>query len=95
MMARRFGLWIDGAYRITESVEAIFNPYTGEVFAEACLAGEREIDQAICAAVKAFASFRSLSRGRRAELLRGIAEEIRRNREELATWIVRETDRRL
>jgi len=90
-MPRRFGIWIDGQYVETDDVDSIRNPYQGELFAEACLAGEAEIGRAIESSVKAFGVMRSLTRGERTDLLHAISDGIRSHREELALWLTQES----
>lgn len=90
-MAQRHGLWIGGASVPTSQWDAIRNPYTGEVFAEVCIAGESEVLQAIEAAQKAYEPLKSLTRGERSDILHSVAETLRKHRAELAHWLVEET----
>ena len=66
------------------------NVYTGETIASVPLAGEREIDDAIGAADRAFQTTRRLANFERSDLLRTVASVIERNVRELADTMVAE-----
>jgi glyceraldehyde-3-phosphate dehydrogenase (NADP+) len=66
------------------------SPHSGEVAGEAAKAGAEEAEQAIAAAVRAFAETRRLSTSRRADLLGRTVAGLVRRREELARTIALE-----
>lgn len=80
------GRWVE-----TGSIGAIRNPYNGEILAEACLAGEAEVEEAIRAAVSAFAVSRRLPAHKRASALQKIAGEITARQEEFARCLSSES----
>src|SRR2546422_3334710 len=59
-METRRAMLIAGRWVETGTTSPIRNPYNGAVLAEVCLAGEAEADEAIRAAVSAFAVSRKL-----------------------------------
>lgn len=63
---------------------SVINPATGSVVTDVQLADERETDDAIDAAHRAFQTWRTVSPGERARLLRAFAATVEANIEELA-----------
>src|SRR5438309_10506473 len=72
-MATRRAMLIAGRWVETGTTSPIRNPYNGEVLAEVCLAGESDADEAIRAAVAAFAVSRKLPAHVRSVALQKIA----------------------
>src|SRR6266702_2591954 len=82
-MARR-AIFIGGRWTETSETTPIRNPYNGEILAEVCLPGEKEIEEAIQAALAAFALSRRLPSHARADALRSVAAAITTRSEEFA-----------
>src|SRR5213592_1978132 len=80
-MTRREML-IAGRWAETGETTPIRNPYNGEILAEVCLAGEKEIEEATQAAVAAFALSRRLPSHARAKALNAVATAITSRSEE-------------
>jgi len=84
--------WIDGA--IVEGTSGrtspVFNPATGGQSGAVDLASVAEVDRAVQSAKQAFASWRSVSLARRAELLFRIRELVHQNKQEIAKLLVAE-----
>jgi acyl-CoA reductase-like NAD-dependent aldehyde dehydrogenase len=78
-------LFIDGGWRGTGRTQPVTSPYDGREVARVHLGGEREMEDATLAAIRAFGEMSLLSRGERAEILRKIAEGVARRRDEIAT----------
>ena len=70
------GRWVE-----TTTASPIRNPYNQEVLAEVCLAGEAEVEEAIRAAVSAFAVSRKLPAHVRSAALQKIAGEVTTRKE--------------
>jgi betaine-aldehyde dehydrogenase len=78
--------FIDGEARppADGDTEDIFNPATGEAIATAPLSGERDVDAAVEAAQRAFATWSRTIPGERALALLKIADEVEERGEELS-----------
>jgi acyl-CoA reductase-like NAD-dependent aldehyde dehydrogenase len=87
-MERR--LFIDGGWRETGRTAAVASPYDGHEVARVHLGGEREMEDATGAAVRAFKEMRRLSRRQRADILRKVADSVTRRRDEIATTMTEE-----
>jgi acyl-CoA reductase-like NAD-dependent aldehyde dehydrogenase len=85
-----FTLLIDGAPATTSTALDVINPATGKVFARCPAAGRAELDRAVAAARRAFATWRAFSYAERAEHIRGFAESLRREQEPLARLLTME-----
>lgn len=83
-------LLIDGEWAAAAHSAPIRNPYNGDVVGRAPQAAAAEMDRAIAAARRCFADSRRWPRHRRAALLGGIVEGLRRSRDELARLIMAE-----
>src|SRR2546425_7102135 len=83
-------LFIDGTWRGTGRVMPVVSPYDGREVARVHLGGEQEMEDATLAALRAFEEMRGLSRGRRAEILRAIAEGVSRRKDEIAATMTDE-----
>jgi acyl-CoA reductase-like NAD-dependent aldehyde dehydrogenase len=89
-MIRR-AIFVAGRLKETSETSAIRNPYNGEILAEVCLAGEDEIEEAIRAAVTAFAAGRRLPSHKRAAALQRTAEDLTHRHEEFARCLSTES----
>ncbi|OLD62378.1 MAG: aldehyde dehydrogenase [Acidobacteria bacterium 13_1_40CM_2_68_5] len=83
-------LFIDGTWRGTGRVMPVVSPYDGREVARVHLGGEQEMEDATLAALRAFKEMGALSRGRRAEILRAIAEGVSRRKDEIAATMTDE-----
>jgi glyceraldehyde-3-phosphate dehydrogenase (NADP+) len=83
-MAPERNLFIGGAWRPTDRVAALRSPYDGREVARVHMGGEREMEDATLAAIRAFREMKALSRGQRAEILRRAADGVARRKEEIA-----------
>jgi malonate-semialdehyde dehydrogenase (acetylating)/methylmalonate-semialdehyde dehydrogenase len=88
----RINHWIAGAAVPGESGRSgpVYNPATGEQTAAVDFASVEEIDRAVAAAKEAFASWRSVSLSRRAELFFRIRQLFDAHREDLARLLTAE-----
>src|SRR2546429_5112372 len=91
MMETRRAMLIAGRWVETGTTSPIRNPYNGAVLAEVCLAGEAEADEAIRAAVSAFAVSRKLPAHARSAALQKIAAEITARKEDFARCLSSES----
>lgn len=91
LMAARRVLLIGGRWIETGTTSPVRNPYSGEVLAEVCQAGEGEVEEAIRSAVSAFAVSRRLPAHKRAESLQKIAGEVTARKEEFARCLSSES----
>lgn len=82
-------LFIDGQWVETENTQKVYNKYTGELFAEVCIADESLVDQAIEAAVYAHKKTDFAPDYRYTVLMRA-ADLLQENLEELARIIAQE-----
>ncbi len=81
---------IGGEWRSCASRDSVRNPFSGDVIAEICLAGEEEAEQAVKAAEAGFQATRRLSSYGRSSALQNIASGIAARQEELAHTITAE-----
>jgi malonate-semialdehyde dehydrogenase (acetylating) / methylmalonate-semialdehyde dehydrogenase len=88
----RINHWIGGALVRGESGRSgpVYNPATGVQSGEVDFAGSEEVDRAVAAAREAFASWRSVSLSRRAELFFRIRELVHDRREDIARILTAE-----
>jgi phenylacetaldehyde dehydrogenase len=78
-------LYIDGEFTDTEHRLTVLNPATGEPLADAPLAGEHEVDEAVRAASAAFPGWRFTPPAQRAHLMWTLADRLAAHAEEFAT----------
>lgn len=85
-------LYIDGKWRSGEGrdLHKVVNPATGEVLAELPLATSADLDEALEAAAKGFAHWRTVEVDERARILHKIADLIRERAEEIAVLMTTE-----
>jgi phenylacetaldehyde dehydrogenase len=82
---RPMRLYIDGAFVETDGSLSSVNPATGQVLAEAPLATEAEVDQAVAAAARGFETWRSTPPTQRARLMWTLADLLEAHKDEFAT----------
>jgi acyl-CoA reductase-like NAD-dependent aldehyde dehydrogenase len=83
-------LLIGGIKKQTKETIKVRFPYTGEVYAEVCQAGNAELKSAVSAACRGFEKTKNLSSHDRAEILFRIADGIHRRADELTDVLVME-----
>jgi acyl-CoA reductase-like NAD-dependent aldehyde dehydrogenase len=81
------GEWIDP---VTPNLMNVYNPATDEVCGKISMGGAADVDKAVIAANKAFASFSLTSKEERLELLQSILKILVRRNEEIAHAIMEE-----
>jgi malonate-semialdehyde dehydrogenase (acetylating)/methylmalonate-semialdehyde dehydrogenase len=88
----RISHWIGGQLVAGESDRSgpVYNPATGDQTGEVDFATVEEVDRAVAAAKEAFASWRSVSLSKRAELLFRIRELVHQRHDELAAILTAE-----
>ncbi|MEQ1806521.1 MAG: CoA-acylating methylmalonate-semialdehyde dehydrogenase [Burkholderiaceae bacterium] len=79
-----------GAPGTASRTQAVYNPATGSVARQVCLAGEREVAAAVAAADEAFAAWADTPPIRRARVLNKFLELMNRHRDTLAGMITAE-----
>jgi acyl-CoA reductase-like NAD-dependent aldehyde dehydrogenase len=89
-MVETYPLLVGGVKKYTPEILKVRFPYTGEVYAEVCLAGKEELNEAVASACRGFDMTRGLSSYARAQILFGIADEIHRRADELTDILVME-----
>jgi acyl-CoA reductase-like NAD-dependent aldehyde dehydrogenase len=87
---RDFSLLIDGQLRASKEQLEVINPATGAVFATCPKATRADLDEAVAAARRAFASWKQLSFAARAEYINKVATEIHAQQDALAELLTRE-----
>jgi acyl-CoA reductase-like NAD-dependent aldehyde dehydrogenase len=89
-MVETYPLLVGGVKKHTSEVQKVRFPYTGEVYAEVCQAGNADLNEAVAAACRGFEKTRRLSSHARAQILFRIADEIHCRAHELADVLVME-----
>ena len=90
-MVMRRAMLIAGRWVETGATRPIHNPFNSEGLADVCLAGKAEAEEAIRAAVSAFAVSRKLPAHARSLALQKIAGEMRTRQEEFARCLTSES----
>ena len=90
-MAEKKKLFINGQWREAEEYEENINPYNNEVIGYIPIASEKDVEDAVSAAVKAFETTRWLSAYEKASILEKIRDGIRERKQELTEMIVKES----
>jgi acyl-CoA reductase-like NAD-dependent aldehyde dehydrogenase len=85
-----YPLLIGGVKKHTSETLKVRFPYTGEVYAEVCQAGNAELKEAVACACRGFEKTKALPSYARAQILFTIADEIHRRADELAEVMVME-----
>lgn len=88
-------LYLAGRWHHTESTLRVFNPATGEPFAEVCTVPRAEVAQAIQDAHAAFPAWRGLTGRTRGDYLRKIADALEQRGNDLARTITLENGKPL
>ncbi|VVB89023.1 Lactaldehyde dehydrogenase [uncultured archaeon] len=88
-------LLIGGKWTSCESKFESLNPATGEVFGRACLAGKKEVAEAVEAARLAFPDWKKTDISERARIFNRIGDELLKRKQELKTLITTEMGRPL
>lgn len=83
-------IFVAGEWRQTSSTVEVRAPFDGSVVNTVCLAGPRDIDDAIAGAVSSFDKTKRLATWERAEICRKTARRFAERREELAMGMVNE-----
>jgi acyl-CoA reductase-like NAD-dependent aldehyde dehydrogenase len=89
-MMETYPLLVGGVKKFTTEISKVRFPYTGEVYAEVCQAGNAELKEAVAAACRGFEKTRRLSSHARSQILSGIADEIHQRADELIDVMVME-----
>ncbi len=89
-MVETYPLLVGGVKKQTGEILKVRFPYTGEVYAGVCQAGNAELKQAVTEACRGFEKTRKLPSHARAGILFRIADEIHRRADELAEVMVME-----
>jgi len=86
------GLYIDGAWRRSEGRDShrVVNPATGATLAELPLATAADLDEALAATERGFASWRKVDVNQRATALHKVAALIRERAEDIAVLLTTE-----
>lgn len=92
-MYSKFGQFIDGKWQQSEKKETydVINPATEEVIGKASKASSADVSKALKSAEKGFAVWKKFSPWKRAEIIRKIADLMRKKNNELAKWMTLET----
>lgn len=93
--AREYGLFIDGQWVRTGTLQEIKNKYTGEAVGALPVARREDVDAAIAAAERAAVVMADMPAHKRAEILARAAVLIKERREELARMIAAEAGKAL
>ena len=94
-MTKTHDLLIGREWKRSAQTTPVVNPFTGEAFAEVCLADSDEINQAINLAEKAFIKTRVLPAYKRSQICAEVARSISNRSEEFATTIAKESGKPL
>jgi acyl-CoA reductase-like NAD-dependent aldehyde dehydrogenase len=81
---------LGGIKKQTDEIVNVRFPYTGEIYANVCQAGQSDLEEAVAAAVRGFEKTRALSSGARSSILIRLADEIHRRSDELVDVMVME-----
>ena len=84
-------LLIGGQWRVTENLNELRAPFTGEILASVSSASQSDVEEAIAVAATAAIEMRALPRYKIAEALRRLAEIVNERREEFARSITLES----
>ena len=96
-MYSKFGQFIEGKWQPSEKKETydVINPATEEIIGKASKASPVDVEKALNSAAKGFAIWRKFSPWKRAEIIRKIADLMRKKNNELAKWMTLETGKPL
>ncbi|WP_423410751.1 aldehyde dehydrogenase family protein [Heyndrickxia sp. MSNUG] len=88
-------LWINGEFVGTEKYLPLYNPFNGEKIAEVAAASDGDVLRAIDAAESAAKTMAEMEAFKRADILQGVADLIKEEREECARIIAEESSKPL
>ena len=96
-MYSKFGQYIDGKWQQSSNKETydVLNPATEEIIGKASKASSADVDKALKSAEKGFAIWKKVPPWERADIIRKIANLIRKKNSELAKWMTLETGKPL
>ncbi|HSU55286.1 MAG TPA: NAD-dependent succinate-semialdehyde dehydrogenase [Candidatus Dormibacteraeota bacterium] len=92
---KTYAVYLNGQLTITEDTYVVTNPANGEAFARMCTVPRATVAQAIKDAHAAFIGWRQVTGKKRGELLRQVAAEVERRRDEIARLITLENGKPL
>jgi succinate-semialdehyde dehydrogenase/glutarate-semialdehyde dehydrogenase len=92
---KTYPVYLNGELTITQKTYDVTNPAKGEVFARMSQVDRAAVTQAIQHAHDAFGTWRNLTGKKRGELLRQVASEVHRRRDEIARVITLENGKPL
>jgi len=85
-----YPILVGGSWKETPEIVKVRFPYTGEVYAEVCQAGNAELKESVEAAVRGFSRTKQLSSHARSRILENLAGEIHARAGELTDVLVME-----
>lgn len=85
-----YDIYVGGVFKSNNTPLEVNNPYDGEVFAQTCIAGAPELEEAITAALAVEQEMKELPVYKRYEILMQIMHEIKNKREHLANILAKE-----
>ena len=88
---KRYRMRIGSQLRESKTVEPVTNPYNGEVVGEVSVGTAQDMDDAIAAASRAFATLRHLPTHRRVAILEGVAARLQERAGEIARLMAEES----
>ncbi len=81
---------VGGEWRTSDDILEVRFPYTGEVIARVCQATDRDLDDAVQAAVRGFEVTRKLPSHRRSKILYALLDQMERRTDELIETLILE-----
>lgn len=90
-----YDIYVGGTFKKTDEALQVVNPYTGRVFAETYLGGEKDLEAAIVKALSVENVMRELSSFQRYKILYHISEEITRKKDHLSRVLAQEAGKPL
>ena len=96
-MYNNFGQFINGKWQPSEKKETynVINPATEEIIGKASKAGQSDVEAALLSAEKGFQIWKKTSPWERSNIIRKIADLIRKKKEILAKWLTIEVGKPL
>jgi len=85
-----YPILVGGSWKETPEIAKVRFPYTGDVYAEVCQAGNTELKEAVDAACRGFLLTKRLSSHARSSILGRLADEIHTRAAELVDVMVME-----
>ncbi|MCX5853322.1 MAG: aldehyde dehydrogenase family protein [Deltaproteobacteria bacterium] len=90
-----YDIYVGGTFKKTDEVLQVVNPYTGLVFAETYLGGEKDLEAAIVKALSVENVMRELRSFQRYKILCHISKEITRKKDHLSSVLAQEAGKPL